>query len=119
MNKRKIGTIGEDIAINFLEKYGVIIIKRNYFTKFGEIDLIGFENKTIIFIEVKLRNNMSYGLPIEGISSKKIERLRKTADLFLSGSDLIYDDCRFDVIGINLCSRNLYRVEWLKSQYFD
>ncbi len=67
------GRLGEDIAAKFLENNGVRIIKRNYFTKYGEIDLIGIENKTIIFIEVKLRQNRNFGSPYETINAKKVE----------------------------------------------
>ncbi|MBQ2124942.1 MAG: YraN family protein, partial [Spirochaetales bacterium] len=60
----KKGRSGEDLAAEFLAKQGVEIIERNYHTKFGEIDLIGFDKSTIIFIEVKLRNNDNFGTPV-------------------------------------------------------
>jgi putative endonuclease len=52
MNKKEIGKEGENIAAKYLQKNGIEILNRNYNTKYGEIDLIGIENKTIIFIEV-------------------------------------------------------------------
>jgi putative endonuclease len=113
MNKRNVGTIGENQARKFLTENGVEIIKSNFFTKFGEIDLIGIEKKTIIFIEVKLRNNDNFGLPYESVDMRKIERIRNTAEVFLSENDYGDYDCRFDVISIN---RN--EIEWLKNQYF-
>ena len=118
MNKREMGRIGEDLAANFLEKQNIKIIKRNYFTKYGEIDLIGFKNKTIIFTEVKLRNNNNFGLPIEGITKNKFKRYQNAIQIFISENNINYDNIRFDVICLYLIGEK-YKIEWLKNQYFN
>jgi putative endonuclease len=120
MNKREIGKKGEEIASKFLENNGIQLIKKNYFSKYGEIDLIGIANKTIIFIEVKLRKNKDFGLPYEAINSKKIQCIRKSAEKFIQENDFSDFDFRFDVISIvEVKKHDLYEIEWLKSQYFD
>ncbi len=119
MNKRELGRIGEDIAVSFLENRGIKIIKRNYFTKYGEIDLIGFKNKTIIFTEVKLRNSDSFGLPAEAITEDKFKKYQNAAQIFLMENDIFYNNIRFDVICLNSDGFNeKYKIEWLKNQYF-
>lgn len=119
MNKRELGKMGEDIAADFLETQDIKIIRRNYFTKYGEIDLIGFKNKTIIFTEVKLRNNNKYGLPVEAITENKIKRYQNAAQMFILENNILYDDMRFDVICLYLDENNKkYKIEWLKNQYF-
>lgn len=118
-NKRKIGKIGEEFAVNFLIKNGITILKKNYFTKFGEIDLIGKQNETIIFIEVKSRNNLHFGLPKESVNKKKQDRIYDAANDFLSKNNLFYSKCRFDVISIFFKNSNSYaKIEWLKNQLF-
>ncbi|MCK4798508.1 MAG: YraN family protein [Spirochaetes bacterium] len=120
LNKRQLGKIGEDIATKYLENNGIQIIERNYYTKYGEIDLIGIENKTIIFIEVKLRKNKNFGLPSEAIDSKKLKRIHNTATNYISEMNFTNNDCRFDVICLFYSNHeNLYKIEWLKNQYFD
>ena len=79
MNKRKKGKFGEELARSFLKNQGIEIIKKNYFTKYGEIDLIGIEKETIIFIEVKFRNSKHFGDPIESIDKKKKMRMIRSA----------------------------------------
>lgn len=117
MNNKKKGRTGEEIARKFLENNGVTILKSNYLTKFGEIDLIGIENKTIIFIEVKLRKSLSYGLPEESINKKKLQKLQKVMDYFLSKTTIEYDQCRFDVMSILYSAQSgLYSINWLKNQ---
>ena len=118
VNKRELGKLGEDIAFNFLQNNGIKIIKRNYLTKFGEIDLIGIEKKTIIFIEVKLRNSLEFGFPFESVNFRKKMKLSNSINFFLSQSNIDYDECRFDVISIIFDSKDLYKIEWLKNQDF-
>jgi putative endonuclease len=120
MNTRSVGKFGEQIAENFLKKNGINIIKKNYFSKFGEIDLIGIEKKTIIFIEVKYRKNNNFGFPVDSINDKKIDKINKTAEMFLYENENDYNDfeCRFDIISIISNNNDDYDIEWLKNQYF-
>ncbi|MBN2544661.1 MAG: YraN family protein [Spirochaetes bacterium] len=118
MTKKEFGRLGEKIALNFLKKNGIKIINENYFTKYGEIDLIGLENETIIFVEVKLRNNFNYGFPIEAVDAKKIKRIKKTAETFLQNFN-DFKKCRFDILLIFLYNLNSYKIEWLKDQLLD
>jgi len=119
MNKRELGKKGEEFAIKFLEKSGIKIIFHNYFTKYGEIDLIGLENKTIIFIEVKFRNNINFGYPIESIDSKKIEKIKNAANDFIIKMNYKDYDFRFDVISLLNNEKNgRINVNWLKNQFF-
>ena len=118
MNSREKGQLGEEIACNYLKKNGVKIIDRNYLTKYGEIDLIGFEKKTIIFIEVKLRNNRSFGLPVEGISDSKKRRIYNAALYYLSNNNIDYRECRFDILSILFSVDSFYKIEWYKEVIF-
>lgn len=53
VNTREKGTIGETIAVRFLEARGFAITERNYRKKWGEIDLIGQKDDFYHFFEVK------------------------------------------------------------------
>jgi putative endonuclease len=97
-NKRKIGTDGENTAIEYLKSKNYIILEKNYYSRYGEIDIIAKNNNTIVFTEVKYRKNNNYGVGMESISSRKIISLSKTAKYYLKSEDI---DCRFDVISID------------------
>ncbi len=118
-NSRETGKMGEEFASLYLSKNGINIIDRNYFSKFGEIDLIGIENKTIIFIEVRLRSTKDFGLPFESITKSKLHKLEKTILGYLSEKEYGDYDCRFDIISLiyNENEEN-FCVEWLKNQDF-
>ncbi len=94
------GKHGEKIASNFLERKDYKIIRRNFNTKFGEIDIICRRNEIVVFVEVKWRNNFNYKQTCESISVPKTNRIRKTASIFLQEIGERDAVCRFDVITI-------------------
>jgi len=53
MSKRQIGNLGEGIACNFLIKKDFLITARNYWKKWGEIDIVAEKGGATHFIEVK------------------------------------------------------------------
>lgn len=88
-SKRKTGDIGEEIAVKYLKKNGYKILDKNYNKKCGEIDIIAKNKKDkengLVFIEVKTRKkNSNFPLAEENISKHKINKLAKTAELYLS-----------------------------------
>lgn len=98
------GKAGENIAANFLEKQGFIIIERNWrFSRMGEIDIIAQDKNTLVFIEVKARSSNLFGTPLESVDEKKFNKIQKLAEIYLSqNSNINYDGIRFDLIGILL-----------------
>jgi len=113
VNKRQIGSIGEDMAVEFLKSRGVKILERNYQNRFGEIDIIGREDNTLLFIEVKYRKNESFGYPLEAVGFAKQEKIRKMARFFLNENHYYHYNIRFDCIGI-IGSQ----IEWIKGAFY-
>lgn len=81
--RRNLGKLGEQKAVNYLLKSGFTILKKNFKTNLGEIDIIARKNKIIYFIEVKTRTSLNKGLPWESVSRWKINNIKKTAEYFL------------------------------------
>ncbi|MDE7071329.1 MAG: YraN family protein [Clostridia bacterium] len=100
MNNRKSGIEGENTAVEYLKKQGYLIIERNFNTKVGEIDIIAKDKDTIVFIEVKARENTKFGQPIESITPHKVHSIIRTAQWYLSSKKKYNSLCRFDVIEI-------------------
>lgn len=78
---REKGFYAESLACEYLQKNGYEIIERNFSSKYGEIDIIALKNKIIHFIEVKSGKNFE---PIYAITAKKISRITKTINYYLS-----------------------------------
>lgn len=64
MNNRRSGIEGENAAVEYLKKHGYVILERNFNTKVGEIDIIAEDKDTLVFVEVKARDNTKFGQPI-------------------------------------------------------
>ncbi|MCI8626213.1 MAG: YraN family protein [Lachnospiraceae bacterium] len=109
-NKRAIGTEQEDLAAQYLTKAGYKILCRNFYSPFGELDLIAQEGETLVFCEVKYRTDTRMGYPVEAVSAVKLRRMRKTAEYFCR-KQAILEDCakRFDVVSILGEEIRLYR----------
>ncbi len=97
------GRQGEQIALDFLQSKGYKIIKQNFhFGRYGEIDLIGEKDNTLIFFEVKVQTTDAFGDPRYWITPSKQEKLRKAANGYLYINKIEDSNCRFDAIVIDL-----------------
>lgn len=97
----KTGKTGEDIAAEHLCLNGYKILKRNYRTKFSELDIIAQDKDTICFIEVKCRKQQGYGLPEESVIQKKQDKIVKAALCYLKENGFLERNARFDVVAVN------------------
>lgn len=75
-------------------------MQTNYKTHVGEIDVIGLDADTVVFVEVKTRLNDEFGAPSEAVTAKKREKYYKVATEYLMRNKLYDKPCRFDVIEI-------------------
>ncbi len=116
MNNREIGNLGETIATSYILDKGLKLLTKNYIKNKGEIDIIANDNETIVFIEVKFRNSLKYGHPLESINYKKISKLRETASYYLNEFNLNNYNIRFDVISI-LFENGTYNIEYIKNAF--
>jgi len=101
-DKKSKGDFGEETACKYIKKNGYKILGKNFRTKFGEIDIIGIDNDTICFIEVKARSSSDYGSPEQFVTKRKQERLWKTASIYINKNTLEFGNYRFDVISVDL-----------------
>jgi len=79
----KKGKLGEQIARDYLIKKGYRIIRQNFQTRFGELDIVAGKDNLLIFIEVKLKVEADFGRPEEMITQKKLRQVKNTAEIFL------------------------------------
>lgn len=101
---KSFGVTGEGIAADHLKRKGFRIIDRNYrCRRFGEIDLIALDGKTLVFVEIKCRKNKKYGEPFEAVDERKRRKLRLIAESYLQRNWKYRTlSARFDVVSIIL-----------------
>jgi len=75
------GNIAEERAAAFLVEQGFMIVEKNFYSRFGEIDIIASKDSVLHFVEVK--SGEDYELAIQNITPTKLSRLTKTAYVYL------------------------------------
>jgi putative endonuclease len=107
------GRHAEDVAAAFLQRRGLTIVARNYRCRFGEIDLIARDGKTLVFIEVRMRTSNAFGGAAASITATKRGKLMRTARHYLSAAARA-PACRFDALLVNGADNS---IEWLKNAF--
>jgi putative endonuclease len=95
-----LGRQGEKRAASFLKKNGIRVLARGVANQFGEIDLVGLDGETIVFVEVRTRRSLDAGHPAESVTAEKQGRLTRAALAFLKQNRLLDRRSRFDVVAI-------------------
>ena len=103
--RQHLGRLGEDLALEHLERLGFRTLERNYRTRFGEIDLIVCDETTIVFVEVKVRRlAATAGSALEAVSPHKQRQVRGMAAAWLveGGDRPRSSDLRFDAVAVTV-----------------
>ena len=103
---QKVARIGEALAAQHLEEHGYQILEHNYRSRSGEIDLIAKQGKRIVFVEVKTRRTLKFGVPQAAVTPTKQKKISKLALRYLQTHKLLDVPCRFDVVAIVLSSKS-------------
>ena len=126
--RHALGRLGEDLAATHLERRGFAIVDRNARTRYGEIDLIAFDGRTLVFVEVKTRRvdrrtrpPRADQQPLVWLRPRQRLRLRKLATAWLAEQKHIRPTAhtiRFDAIGVTLDSRDrLLRLDHVEGAW--
>lgn len=94
-----LGRWGETTAASFLAEKGFKIIARNYRNWQSEIDLIAAKDDMLIFVEVKTRTGVAFGMPEEFVNVTKARLIMRAAEQYIFDVDW-ENDVRFDIISI-------------------
>ncbi len=112
--------MGENMVARFLRKNGCTLIKRNFQTRFGEIDMIAETQEYILFVEVKIREEDTV-VPIEEVvDARKRKRMLLAAERFLT---LYHTELcpRFDVALVTAQpgedGSETYRLRYIKNAF--
>lgn len=121
----KVGQKGEDLACLFLKKHNFTIIGRNYWKKWGEIDIVAQRGNDLRFVEVKTvsRDDVTRGTldhdyePEDNMHFWKRGRLKRVIETYLLEKDVDDDelDWQVDVISVYINSKGQEtRIDWLE-----
>lgn len=120
------GDRAERQAQRYLSARGLLTVKQNYRCKMGEIDLIMRDGDTLVFVEVRFRDNPDYGTAAETVTPRKQQKIIRAAKYYLQSEGLTEKvSCRFDVLamdrasgdGIDSQTEAAVKTQWLQDAF--
>ena len=103
-NLSELGYFGESLSVKFLENRGYVILGRNFYRSWGEIDIICQKDKVVIFVEVKTNKKEMAGFePESRVNHDKLKRMIRAARTYLLYKKYPNDqEWRLDVIAVTI-----------------
>jgi putative endonuclease len=117
--RQSLGRLGERLAAKHLERLGYRILERNHRTRYGEIDLVAYDKRRLVFVEVKARRS-GPGRPLDKVDWRKQGQVRLMARAWLAENpDRPHrPQVRFDAIGVTVDSTGrLVELEHLEGAF--
>jgi putative endonuclease len=102
--KQSLGDFGESWAVGYLTRLGYRIVDRKARFRRGEIDLVAWRDRTLVFVEVKCRRSAMFGSPQASITRRRYERLAAAIDSYLQDRELEPESFRIDVVAMRVAS---------------
>lgn len=118
--RHQLGRLGEQLALEHLERLGYELVARNHRTRFGELDLVVTDSRSLVFVEVKARRATRPGRAWENLHPAKRAQVRRMAAAFLAEvpSRPMRDELRFDAVGVTIDPRGrLVTLEHLEGAF--
>ena len=117
-NRRKTGTAQEKLAAAFLADHGFRVVETNYRCSQAEIDLIGYDQDTLVFAEVKYRSGSQSGYPQEAVTQAKQRRISRAAARYLcTHPEAAQGKIRFDVVALMPAGQGREYIQWIKDAF--
>ncbi|WP_309642735.1 YraN family protein [Flavobacterium sp.] len=111
----ELGKLGEQLAVEFLQKNHYEILETNWTFQKAEIDIIVQKENVLAIVEVKTRSSTDFGLPQDFVKPKKIQLLVKAVNEYVISNDLDVT-VRFDIIAIHKAG-NEFIIEHLEDAF--
>ena len=103
----KLGALAEDFAVSLLKEKGYRVVERNFRSRFGEIDIVALKDECLIFVEVKARWSLKFGLPEESVTPGKIWKIGKTGEYYSILHPDLPKKLRIDVVALQIVGSNI------------
>ena len=118
MNTRDAGDKGEEFACAFLKEQGYRIVETKYRVKNGEIDIVARDGETLVFVEVKTRENEDWD-PFEAVGPRKQQKLYRVAEQYLlERYKTVEVNGRFDVLAVYVMPDGSFEGDLLKNAFY-
>lgn len=112
-----LGKRGEVLAAQFLVDKGYEILDENWVHGKSEVDLIAYINRQIVFVEVKSRTSVSFGMPEDFVSNAKQKQMELAANEYIELMNH-QGEIRFDIISILFDKLDKFTINHIEDAFW-
>lgn len=113
-----VGRNAEDRILRFLRDRGLKLVRRNFRTRRGEIDLVMLDEACLVFVEVRARGPRSFVTARLTVDARKQRKLTVAAMMFLARHPAYrHHACRFDVVGVDRDAAGNEAIDWVRDAF--
>ena len=113
----ELGKRGEQLAAEYLESQGIVVLSRNWRHHEGELDIVATDGVRLVVCEVKTRASSERGAPADAVTPAKAARIRRLAGLWLATYRVRPCPLRFDIVAIIWSPDRRPQVEHLRGAF--
>ncbi len=95
-----LGRVAETLAAEYIERFGLRVLARNWRRREGEIDIVAQDSGALVFVEVRSRMGEESGHPLEAVTPRKRAQVIRSARAYLNEETWTASELRFDVVGV-------------------
>jgi putative endonuclease len=115
---RAVGSGAERLVERYLADNGLCLVDRNFYCRFGEIDLIMLDGEQLVFVEVRFRSAQRRVSARFTVDARKRNKIIKTAAMFIVSQPLYANRVmRFDVVGVDQNGDGAQKLAWIRDAF--
>ncbi|MCK4630462.1 MAG: YraN family protein [Bacteroidales bacterium] len=115
--QQDLGKKGEQIALDHLTEKDYKILKRNWYFRKKEIDIIAEKDDFLVIIEVKSRSVGFQENPRDAVNMKKQRFLIQAANAYVNKYNIDLE-VRFDIITVVFLNDQEYEIEHIDDAFY-
>jgi putative endonuclease len=112
------GSTSEQLAAEYLQAQGVLILARNLRCRAGELDLVGLDDCVLAIVEVRQRGSSDFGGAFGSVTWRKQRKIiRATRYFWQRHARWRRHVMRFDVLAVEGLPCGAHRLIWIKDAF--
>jgi putative endonuclease len=112
------GAASEQLAAEYLQARGVLILARNLRCRAGELDLVGLDGGVLAVVEVRQRGRADFGGALGSVTWRKRRKIiRATRFFWQRRAAWRRHVMRFDVLAVDGPPGGVQRIVWIKDAF--
>jgi putative endonuclease len=112
------GTVSEQLAAEYLQTRGLVVLARNVRCRAGELDLVCLDGGVLAIVEVRQRGRTDFGGALASVTWRKQRKIIRATQFFLQRQATWRRHVmRFDVLAVEGVPDGAHRIIWIKDAF--